>query len=305
MVIIKKLTFALPWLILFTLACSYLPALYQNPYFILSTDLNFYLQLLTLVGLILLSSLFFVILVTLASNLKLILPVAAIASLVPLLLLNPPSTFLLAGGAFLSFTSISLLLQKELDQYLTFKPTTLLAPSIKKLTTILLLIISASFYLLAEVEVEKNGFKVPSSLVEMSLSLAQNNQSLDISPTSTITQPQIPPDQLKYLKENPELLKQYGLDPVVLDQLDKPQSPSSSQNQIKALVEEQINNFIKPYQRFIPLVLTLLLFVTLKWMASLLSILLTPLLWLTFWALEKIGFTQYQTEMREVKKLVV
>ena len=293
MLLFKKLTFALPWLVFFTIACSYLPSLYQDPYFIISTDFNFYLQLLTLVGLILLSSFFFVIFVTLASILKIILPACLLASLIPLLFLNPPSSFLLTGGAFLSFTAISLLLQKELDQYLTFKATSLLSPSIKQLATILLLVISVIFYLVAEKEVSQNEFKIPSSLIEMSLSLTQTSQSLEVSPTTAVNQPQIPP----------ELLKQYGVDPAVLEELDKPQN--KPQNTMATLVESQINNLIKPYQQFIPLVLALLLFVTLKWLASILSILLTPLLWFIFWILEKTGFTKYEKEMREVKKLII
>lgn len=303
MTLVKRLIFALPFLGFWVLANLQLPTILQNPHIILSTDLNLIIQLSTLVIYLILSGIFFAVFATIANNWRYVIPIIFISSVIPLLLLTPPLSYILTLGCFFSFIIVQLLLNRELGSYLTFKPTMLLTPSIKRITTLLLLIISFSFYLVAEEDITKNGFKVPSSLIEMSLSLTQTGQSLEVGPAANLNQLQIPPDQLEYLKQNPQLLQQYGMDPAVLEELDKPQG--KPQDTMAALVEGQINNMIKPYQQFIPLVLTLLLFVTLKWIASILSILLSPLVWLIFWVLEKTGFTKYQTEMREVKKLIV
>lgn len=74
---------------------------------------------------------------------------------------------------------------------------------------------------------------------------------------------------------------------------------------VKQTIKDQVNNIVKPYIGFIPVVLALVLFFTLKSLASLLSILVSPLLWLIFLILEKTGFISFVSEMREVKKLVV
>lgn len=74
---------------------------------------------------------------------------------------------------------------------------------------------------------------------------------------------------------------------------------------IKQTIKDQIQGFIKPYINFIPAILTVLLFLTLQSLTSLLNILVYPLLWLIFFILEKTGFVTFTTEMRPVKKLIV
>lgn len=77
------------------------------------------------------------------------------------------------------------------------------------------------------------------------------------------------------------------------------------QDTIKQAVKGQLQNLIKPYTGFIPAVLAILLFFTLQGLTSLINLLIYPLLWLTFYILEKTGFVHFEAETREVKKLVV
>ncbi len=83
------------------------------------------------------------------------------------------------------------------------------------------------------------------------------------------------------------------------------QSLPLPQNLIKATIETQVQSFLKPYLSFVPFILTVLFFITMKSFSSLLSLFLHPLLWSIFWVLNKTKFTSYVVEMREVKKLVV
>lgn len=76
-------------------------------------------------------------------------------------------------------------------------------------------------------------------------------------------------------------------------------------NLVKQAVKDQFQNLIKPYSSFISPILALLLFFTLQGLTSLINLLIYPLLWLTFYILEKTGFVYFETETREVKKLVV
>jgi len=121
--------------------------------------------------------------------------------------------------------------------------------------------------------------------------------------------PAISQEQIDLLKQNPDLLRQSGLDPKILDTLSQPkaaQTPQSlTQNLVKQTVKDQIQNLIKPYQNFIPAGLTLLLFLTLQSLTSIINLLIYPLLWLAFFILEKTGFVKFETEQRPVKKLVV
>lgn len=86
-------------------------------------------------------------------------------------------------------------------------------------------------------------------------------------------------------------------------QLDTPQNLAN--DLIKQTVKDQIQNLIKPYSSFIPAFLAVLLFLTLQSLTSLINLLIYPLLWITFYILEKSGFVHFETETREVKKLVV
>lgn len=303
MLILKKLIFAIPFLFFFTLAYLQIPPLFKNPYFILSFKIDLFLQLAIFLTYLLLGTTCFTVFLTLSNSWKYAISVIAVSSAIPLIFIQPPINFILAIGGFFSLITIFLFLNKELSNYLTFKPTIILKPSIKQLTTLLILTLSISFYLVVDNEIKQNGFKIPKSLIDFSLSFSQGNQDLSGISDTNINQVQIPPEQLQYLKANPQLLKQYGLDPSVLENLN--QGQDASLDITRTLVESQINNMIRPYQNFVPLALTIFLFFNLQFGVFLLSLFLSPFIWFIFYLLDKSGFTKYQIEMREVKKLVV
>jgi hypothetical protein len=118
-------------------------------------------------------------------------------------------------------------------------------------------------------------------------------------------------EQIKTLKDNPDLLRQAGYDPSILDLIDQPQSKSgdkattSSNDLIKSTVKSQFQKMVEPYVKYIPITVAALLFLTLQSLQALLSIILGPLLWFTFWVFAKTGFIKFQIETREVKKMVI
>lgn len=112
------------------------------------------------------------------------------------------------------------------------------------------------------------GFRIPDSLIDTALKFAPIESST-------------PPEQLELFKQN------------------------SATNLIKQTLKDQIQNLIKPYLNFIPAVLALLLFISLQSIASVINLLLHPLLWIIFYVLEKTGFIKFTTEMRPVKKMVM
>lgn len=84
-----------------------------------------------------------------------------------------------------------------------------------------------------------------------------------------------------------------------------PAQEAIPQTLIKEAIETQVQNMIQPYLHLIPFILTVIFFVSLKSLASLLSFFLRPILWFVFWVLEETKFTAYTTEVREVKKLIL
>lgn len=214
-------------------------------------------------------------------------------------------------GILISFLLIYLTLENTLKTYLTFNPAALFGPSIRNLSFLLILTFSITYYLSINIIIQKNGFQIPDSLIETSLKFIPKGET----PTKSDTlQPQIkiPKEQIELLKQNPQLLEQYGLDPKILDTLDQPQTTNSSQSVedysdefLKLALKDQLDKIIKPYINYVPVSLALLFFITLQAITSFLNILIYPLLWITFYLLEKSGFLQFTSEMRPVKKIVV
>src|SRR3989344_976169 len=143
---LKKSIFALPFLLFFLLFCLNLDLFLQNSNFLFSFDLQEIFQLMLLVFYLLLSSGFFTILITLAMDWKIILPTALLTSLIPFFFITS-SAYLLILGFFISFLITFFFLQKRLKNYLTFQASPLLMPSIKFLSTLIILVSSLVFYL--------------------------------------------------------------------------------------------------------------------------------------------------------------
>lgn len=306
MVFVKKLVFAPLFLIAFIFLIYQLNPLFSSYDLIFTLSLNTATQLIMLSALILLSSLLFVLFATFAQDWKLILPIGILSSLIPLVLINPSVGAILTVGTLFTLLLTYLILESSLKSYLTFTPSSILGPPIRHLSTLLVLIMSVSFYLSTNKIIGEKGFEIPDSLIDSALELTSS--SLPSTEAEQPTLPQIPPEQIALLKQNPDLIKQYGLDPKILDSLDQPASKTSTkpdQNLIKQAVKDQLQNVIKPYLAFVPAALAVLLFITLESIVSFLTILIYPLLWLIFYILEKSGFVKFVTETRSVKKMVI
>jgi len=211
-------------------------------------------------------------------------------------------------GIFLSFLLSNLNLDVVLKSYLNFQPSSLLGPTIKRLSGLLILAICIVYFFSASKMINQNSFQIPDSLIETAIEmvpLPENNIQ-----TEQMNLPQITEEQIELLKKNPELVRQSGLDPQVLDNLTtaqkSTQAPVNLTNQlIKQTVKDQVQNFIKPYQNFIPAGLSILLFLTLQSFAALINLLIYPFLWIIFFVLEKTEFVKFEIEQRQVRKMVI
>ncbi|MFH0937505.1 MAG: hypothetical protein V1808_04405 [Candidatus Daviesbacteria bacterium] len=303
MEIFKKAVFVVPFLICTFLFVQQLNPFLINPNSIFGFEQKLLIQIILLIASLLFLGFFFVIYSALALDWRIVLPGMVLASILPLFLIPTPYSYILSSGLMLSFLPVYFLLERKMGSYITFQPSQLLMPSIRQIITIVLLFASIAFYFASDLEISTNGFKIPPELLQMSLKFMPQETSTQTQSGPTL--PSISADQLALLKKNPDLLKQYGLDPKMLDQFANPQKPLTSQNLVGAMVEEQFQNYIDPYIQFVPIVFAVLFYLTMKFFASILAMVLPFLLWLTFFIFEKTKFTDVEIEMREVKKLVV
>lgn len=300
----KKVIFAIPFLLLFYLFYFKLNPVFGDIYIIFNLDLQILIDLLVLVALLALASFFFVIFSALANDWRIILPTATVGAAAPLILSAQPLSFLMAGGTFASFLLIYFSLSNKLTTYIDFKPTTLLNPSIKTLITLLILIISITFYLKANMEIKQKGFEIPDSLIDAALKIVQPQTQVKGVQTAQVT---LTPEQIELLKQNPDLIRQQGIDPSLLDSL-SPQDSGENQDlsgTLKPLLKEQVQKIIEPYLNYIPAILALLFFFTLQFFSSIILLPMPLFISGIFWILEKTSFIKFEKESREVKKLVV
>lgn len=309
MILLKKLILAPLFLIIFALFVYQLGPFLKSYDLIFSLSINTFLSLVVLSFFISASCLLFVLFATLARDWKITLPIALMSALIPMLFMDPALGLVFAVAIFISFLLTYLSLDASLKSYLTFKPEALLGPPIRHLAGLLILGFCLIYFFSTSKMIAEKGFQIPDSLIETALKMTPLDLAAEQnSPTTQL--PAISQEQIDLLKQNPELLRQSGLDPSILDALNQPQPKADppqnlTQDLIKQTVKDQIQTFIKPYINFVPAGLAILLFLTLQSLVSLINLLIYPLLWITFAILEKTGFVKFEVEQRPVKKLVI
>ncbi len=324
---IKKLVFAVPFLVfLFLFDYRIQPLFNDSINVIFSFDTAVLLQIILVLVYLILAAISFAVFVTLASEWLIVLAVAAAGSVIPFFLSPTPPTYIFVLGSFLVFVITGAILLNKLKTYLTFQPTVLLLPSVKNLISLLILVVSVSYFFSVSSQLAKKPFEIPDSFIDGIIKITSSQvpvQGFRYDKRLIAQTPQIDPQTLEYLKKHPEIVRQYGYDPAILNQITpttpapkssaktqignpNPQPTPQSQNDLlKPLVKQQLGNMLKPYQNYIPLILTILFYLTLISFAAVLTIFAGPILWGLFLLLEKTEFVHFVTETREVKKLVV
>ncbi len=266
MILLKKLIFVPIFLIVFGLLIYFFVPFLKSYDFIFSLSINTFIDLLVLSALISLSSFLFVLLGTLALDWKIVLAAGTASSAISMIFIDPALGLILTVATFVSLLLTYVSLDNSLKSYLTFKPETLLGPSVRHLSGLLILSFCLIYFLSSNKLIAENGFSIPDSLIDTALKMTP-----------------LPTEQVQMSVINTDLIR----------------------DTIKQTAKDQIQGFIKPYQSFIPAVLAVLLFLTLQSLTSILNLFIYPLLWLIFFILEKTGFVKFEIEQREVKKLVI
>ncbi len=267
MSLVKKLAFAPFFLLSFAFFNNQLDTVLKIPNAIFSLDTGVLVQLLTLAGLILLTSLFFVIFVSLSTDWKIVIPVLIIAIFFPAIFFKPPINYAVAILSLLSLSICFWLLQHRLKTYLEYRPTALFAPSIKLLVGLLVFTCSIGYFFVSKQQIEQKGFQIPDSIIESALKFTPQPQNLNQTETAS---------------------------PV-----------NMAKDLMKKTVNDQFQALLKPYLKYVPFVQAVLFYLTLSFFVSIFSIFLSPVVFIFYYILEKTGFLKFTTETRVVKKMVV
>lgn len=318
MLIFKKLLFSIPFLISLAFFFGLINNYFTNPYNLISFDQSSFLFAIYLITALLFTGIFYTIFIGIAQDTKFILPIILVATLTPLAF-NPGFSFYVIvqlTGLLTLLLFIYFLLTQSLKKYIDFSPTTLFSPSIKNFSRLMLIVISLSFFIFLNQFFKDTAFEVPDSLIDTALKTVPQSVTTQTDPSS-VTIPskiKLDPEQLEVLKQNPQALEQFGLSVSDLESLSKSltvqteseeQEVSLDQMLIKTAVKKQVNEMVKPYLQFAPIVFSILLFLSLTTLLSLFFLFISPILILIFYILEKSNFIHFEKEMREVKKLKI
>jgi ABC-type multidrug transport system fused ATPase/permease subunit len=303
MQLIKKLLFGVIWLIVTVWELLLIKSLLLNPQPIVGFDVDSLISFLILGLALIINGSLLGIFVALADDWKLVLPVILCSAIC--------GYAVTVGGGTESITvSVGLLIigvlaflvfKQSLKSYLNFDAAKILSGGLKMYVFGLIFVISLSYFMLAKIRVENEGFSLPDSLIDSVISMVpKDTQSVENTSLSGL---QISPDQIELLKNNPETLQKMGINPAMLDSIGG--QNTTSDDLVKLSVKSQLDKMIEPYIDWIPLFLAISLFFTLTTISSLIMFCGLIFIWIVFYLLEKSGFISFNKEMREIRKLVV
>jgi hypothetical protein len=336
---LKKSLFGIIFLVLFTGFHFFLMPLLQSYEWIFGLNQSSANQLTQLAILLILSAFSYVIFAALCNDRRIGVSMAVVGALIPLLFSQSSTGMILSGFYLLALIGCFFMVENTMRHYYNFSPILILTPLIKNLFTALLFIICLGYYLSINSIIKQSGFAIPESVIPdaiVSQLISQQSSQLIKGDKYLAQLPQLTPEQLQLLKQNPDILRQYGVDPAILEQYETtttsapstsaPSSPGKNSVQvppsstastesiipsvsmIKKMALAPINDMLNKYQFLIAPILALLLFSAFSFISFIFfffNLISGGLMKLVFYLLEKSGFVRYEKEMREVQKLIV
>lgn len=318
--LIKKLIFAPIFLVLITASIYFYKLILDKYLDIFFGNYGGLYEFALLAVPLVFASLTYCLFITFTQDFKYALVLAIITAIVPFAFLNTNLSLVIGVGLAISLIIIYFNLQTTLRSYVNFQAATLLITPVKMLNTFVLLTLTFGYFLNANSIIQTQGFKIPEPLIDWAIDFSMSSQGYNFKGDRHYLAQALTPEQIELLKQNPGVLKQYGLTPNDLDALTSKQTaPTTKQGNVTAtqlpsgnlkdVLKNQINGMIdqtlKPYLFVIPILLAFMFYSLASLIMWLISLFLSPIISLIFLIFEKTGFVKYEKEMREVKKIVV
>lgn len=329
MPVLKKIVFIPLALVLFTTSIFYYQQILKQFLDVFFKPYGGIIEFGILAAIILFTSLSWIIFMCFSQSFKYLIIPLLISVAIPFLLFQSNVGLVIGIIYALGLLTTFFNLQTNLKTYINFKPSELLIPAIKLLNTFTLISFSIGYYFFVNTIIQTQGFKLPETLIDWAIDLSlqsQQTQNPQVLGKKYLAQiPTLTQEQIDLLKQNPQILQQYGLDPNDLDEFvpgtntaNEPISPNQNAVSItptlpganlKDILKAQISNsleaMLKPYHYAIPVVLAFMFYSLSSLILWLLSFFLAPIISLIFLIFDKSGFVTYQKEMREVKKMII
>lgn len=194
--------------------------------------------------------------------------------------------FLSALTLICGLFTFSYMARGNLDRYVSFDKVAILHDSGKKMVFFLALVITVNFYFVYQPEIEKNGFKLPEKQINSLTAIIYDELEKYVD--------------TQFSKET-KLLKGSNLGNAKISEEGKVDL-SGLVPETTTRVMETINAYIEPYAKFIPVVVSLSLFVTSIFVSgaiSMVSILLSSILLFLY---TKFGVIKIGKIMKEVER---
>lgn len=268
-----------------------------NPDFIYSLELeNLYPVIFLTLSIYLLSSAFSLV-ATLFPKTSFKIILSLLASLIPFIFFPKVELALgigLAQGAILLLSVWDI--RSHLRSYFHFNPRLIFSGSLHSLANLLAVLVAGIFFFSYSEHVSNQGFQIPQMLI---------NQISDYTVDNVIRQLSGSTDS----KQDLSALKQYGLSEEMIKKSQKDFDPDGLKKELSPILAKQLKStlesLIKPYLAYIPLVTTILVYVTLASTVSVGFFLVPLFLNLVYFGLEKTKVVRFENQTQIVKRLVI
>lgn len=271
----------------------------DNPNILLSLNLASYIPFLLLILSIYLLSISFAMLATLTPGIYTKVGAYLLSASVPALL-QPSLERGLLGGVFLLaiFLFGTWEIRNQINSYFHFAPRVVYSSSLRFLATLLVIFVSLGYLLTYHNLIKREGFKIPSDLLNQVTSLTVGNLVRQIGEGNK-----------QNLNVESKELEKLGLSKADLEKLLK---EGTSQEAIKQIseslgteLEKNILSVINPYVDYIPYFIAALFFLTLHSLTGLGFFLVPMFLSIAFFILEKTKIVHFEEQSQVVKRLVL
>ena len=185
--------------------------------------------------------------------------------------------------------------QNHLKNYFNFNPRLVFSGSLPSLTNLLAILVAGIFFFSYSQYIDNHGFEIPEEVTREISSYTVNNVMSQLTQTPG--------------SEDLSKLKQFGLNEAAIKKVQKDFSGEDVKTQLTTILSKQlqstIKDLIKPYLGYVPIVTTVLVYVTLASVVGLGFFLVPLLLSLIYMLLEKANIVKFESRTQIVKRLVI
>ena len=220
--------------------------------------------------------------------------------------------FGLAGTFIVGLFIFAAFVRSDNEKILKFSVHKVFFPSLRTLGILMTILFCAGFFFSYRSRVELEGFKAPVALIDKVVELT--GRSMLEAFTREIVNTSKLPNQEAVFTEIPEELDEAGLTKTLEEEFgiksDRvPQNSADLMTMIKPALRDriatQIEDMLNPYLPFIPVIMSVLFFLSLFPLATIGAFFVIPVLSLTFKVLEALKLIAEKTETVEVKRFVL